>query len=375
MIVHMTRLIAVIQRDLLKFKRNPVVIAVSVVMPLIYLVILGNAFQGKLTKLPMAVVDLDPGPSSRRLMENLRALETGAKTFTITTMKDQKEAIEAVRDGEFKAALIIPREFSRHMVVSDKAEIGLFVDNTDSISAESVRGAVEGALRSIREEYVPIREKGNAAYLRGIDLYGRVDYDQSLIPGVIIMAIFLSTMTTGVFNLVMDRFMGTDESYLLSPVTKSDIVTGLIISGLFITTILAMLVFGLSILVTGASFKGGLEQYLSIFLVIILTSAGLLGMMFILLGRANHPRIVGVFSGFLNVIFYFPSGAIYPIDSFPPWLKAFAKVNPETYAVDALKSLIFKNVGISAISGDIAFLAIFAAITMTMAIATFKRTL
>jgi len=136
-----------------------------------------------------------------------------------------------------------------------------------------------------------------------------------------------------------------------------------------------MLVFGLSILVTGESFKGGLEQYLSIFLVIILTSAGLLGMMFILLGRANHPRIVGVFSGFLNVIFYFPSGAIYPIASFPPWLKAFAKVNPETYAVDALKSLIFKNVGISAISGDIAFLAIFAAITMTMAIATFKRTL
>lgn len=371
----MTRLIAVIERDLLKFKRNPVVIAVSVVMPLIYLVILGNAFQGKLTKLPMAVVDLDPGPSSRRLMENLRALETGAKTFTITTMKDQKEAIEAVRDGEFKAALIIPREFSRHVVISDKAEIGLFVDNTDSISAESVRGAVEGALRAIREEYVPIREKGNATYLRGIDLYGRVDYDQSLIPGVIIMAIFLSTMTTGVFNLVMDRFMGTDESYLLTPVTKSDIVTGLIISGLFITTILAMLVFGLSILVTGASFKGGLEQYLSIFLVIILTSAGLLGMMFILLGRANHPRIVGVFSGFLNVIFYFPSGAIYPIASFPPWLKAFAKVNPETYAVDALKSLIFKNVGISAISGDIAFLAIFAAITMTMAIATFKRTL
>ena len=90
---------AVIQRDLLKFKRNPVVIAVSVIMPLIYLVILGNAFQGKLTKLPMAVVDLDPGPSSRRLMENLRALETGAKTLTITTMKDQKEAIEAVREA------------------------------------------------------------------------------------------------------------------------------------------------------------------------------------------------------------------------------------------------------------------------------------
>jgi len=371
----MTKLIAVIQRDLLKFKRNPVVIAVSVVMPLIYLVILGNAFQGKLTNLPLAVVDLDSGPSSRRMMENLRALETGAKTFTISTMKDQREVIEAVRDGRFKAALIIPPGFSRHVVVSEKPEIGLFVDNTDSISAEAIRGAVDGALRSIREEYAPIREKGEGLYLRGIDLYKKVDYDQSLIPGVVIMAIFLATLTTGVFNLVMDRFMGTDESYLLTPLTKSEIVAGLITSGLFITTILAMLVFGLGMLVTGASFTGGVEQYIAILLVIILTGAGLLGMMFILLGRADHPRIVGVFSGFLNVIFYFPSGAIYPIASFPPWLRAFAKVNPEAYAVDALKSVIFKSAGFTAISLDIAFLSVFALLMTFLAILTFKRTL
>lgn len=371
----MTRLFAVIERDLLKFRRNPVVIAVSVVMPLIYLVILGNAFQGKLTNLPLVVVDLDSGPSSRRLMEDLRALEKGAKTFTIVTMKDQRNAIDAVRDGRFKAALIIPPDFSRHTVVSDRADIGLFVDNTDSISAEALRGAVDGALRSIREEYVPIREKGENTYLRGIDLYGKVDYDQSLIPGVVIMAIFLATMTTGVFNLVMDRFMGIDESYLLTPLSKGEIVVGLIISGLFITTILAALVFGLSLIVTGASLKGGPVQYAYILIVIILIALGLMGMMFILLGRANHPRIVGVFSGFLNVIFFFPSGAIYPIASFPGWLRAFAKVNPEAYAVNALKAIMFKNVGFPAISADILFLSGFATVMTALAIATFKRTL
>ena len=34
---------------------------------------------------------------------------------------------------------------------------------------------------------------------------------------------------------------------------------------------------------------------------------------------ASHPRLVGAFAGFLNVILFFPSGAIYPIESFPPW--------------------------------------------------------
>jgi ABC-2 type transport system permease protein len=80
-------------------------------------------------------------------------------------------------------------------------------------------------------------------------------------------------------------------------------------------------------------------------------------------------------SGFLNVILFFPSGAIYPIASFPEWLKAFAKVNPEAYAVDALKSILFKGERISDISGDIIFLLIFTFVMMTIAIGTFKRTL
>jgi ABC-2 type transport system permease protein len=98
-------------------------------------------------------------------------------------------------------------------------------------------------------------------------------------------------------------------------------------------------------------------------------------MMFIILGRANHPRVVGLLGGFLNVIFFFPSGAVYPIESFPNWLRAFAKINPEAYAVHALKALIFKGAGIVAIRGDLIYLSIFTAIMLTFATLTFKRTL
>ena len=41
-------------------------------------------------------------------------------------------------------------------------------------------------------------------------------------------------------------------------------------------------------------------------------------MTFSMLGRAGRPRLVGTFSGFLNEILFFPSGAIYPVESFPP---------------------------------------------------------
>ena len=183
----MVRLLAVIERDLKKFKRNPVVIAMSILMPIIYLVILGNSFQGKLLGLPVAVVNQDTGPFAKRVVENLRAVAAGPSTFLLLSMKDQKEAIDGIKDGRYKAALIIPPDFSKRVSQKGRPEIGLFLDNTDGISAETIRNIVDGAIRSIKTEYVPIREKTDETALRSIDLYGKVDYYQSLVPGVVIM--------------------------------------------------------------------------------------------------------------------------------------------------------------------------------------------
>jgi len=371
----MTRLLAVIERDLKKFRRNPVVLAMSILMPIIYLLILGNSFQGKLVDLPVAVVSQDTGPYAKRLMENLRAIQAGPKTFSLFSVNDEQEAVGGVKDGRYKAAVIIPEDFSKKVTLQGRPEVGLFLDNTDSISSETIRNLLDSALLSIQAEYVPIRERTDIVLLRDINLYSKVDYYQSLVPGVVIMAIFLGTLTTGAFNLVMDRFMGIDESYLLTPLTKSHIVSGLVISGLSITTAIATLIFFVSIVITGIPLSKGVHQCIPLFIVIILTTLCLLSLMFVILGRVGHPRIVGILSGFLNVILFFPSGAIYPIASFPGWLKSFAKINPEAYAVDALKSILFKDAGIGTITGDLTFLTLFTAVMMTLSILTFKRTL
>jgi ABC-2 type transport system permease protein len=371
----MIKLLAVIERDMKKFMRNPVVILMSLLMPLLYLVILGNSFQGKFKGLPIVVVNQDPGTYATRIIENLRALEAGPKTFKLLELEDQGLAVEGVRNGTYKAALLIPPDFSKRIILKRKPEVGLFLDNTDNISAEAIRNAIGGGISSIRQEYFPIREKADEIYLRSIDLYVMVDYYQSLVPGVVIMAIFLGTMISGVFNLVMDKFLGINESYLLAPVSRGTIVLGLIISGLTITTVTALAVFGTSMLITGIPFSRGINQILSIVIVVVLTTMALLSMMFVFLGRANHPRVVGIFSGFLNVIFFFPSGAVYPVETFPDWLKAFAKINPEAYAVHALKTVLFKGAGFRVIGGDITFLIAFIAIMMSLAIVTFKRTL
>jgi ABC-2 type transport system permease protein len=347
----------------------------SIIMPILYLVILGNSFQGKLHNLPLIIVNHDEGEYARKFIANLRAVEAGPRTLSLITGGDDRNAIRGVDAGTYKAALIIPREFSRNIIARSLPGLGLFVDNTDGISSETIRAVVAGALQAVSVQYKTIRDTPGTPVFDSTQLYTKVDYSQSLVPGVVIMAIFLGALTTGAFNLVMDRFLGVEESYMLTPLTKADIVLGLIISGLAVTTVIALVILLASTLITGLPFTRVFSNPLPLLAIIVLTTLSLQSLMFVLLGRIHHPRIVGILSGFMNVILFFPSGAMYPVASFPGWLKTFSFINPEAYAVRALKSVIFKGSSMAVIGNDLLFLAGFTVVMMSLAIVTFKRTL
>jgi len=91
--------------------------------------------------------------------------------------------------------------------------------------------------------------------------------------------------------------------------------------------------------------------------------------------RVNDPLVPRAIFGVLNTLLFFPSGAVYPINAFPKWMKVITVVDPFTYAVHGFKSLILKNTGLAAIGSDLAFLVCFALLAMGAATMLFRRTL
>src|SRR5579885_901378 len=367
---------AIMRRDLIKLSKSPALIVTSVVMPILFLLIFGNSLEGQLKHLPLVIVNQDHGHYGLRVMEKMQALAAGPRTIDLTYMSNPGRALEDVRDGRYKAALIIPPDFSRDVVAGRVAELGLFGDNVDSISIAALQGAIAQAAAAIRTDFVSAREpKLDQIVLRPSNLFTTVDYDRSLLPGVIVMALFMGSMTSGVFNWIMDRFSGVTEAYLVTPLSPWNIAGGILASSVVATTGEAILVLFAGLALTGGGIGGGGAAMAMLCGVIVLTGTGLLSMMFAMYSRASNPRLIGGPAGFLNVILFFPSGAIYPIESLPHWLRAFTAWNPETHAVRALKSVMFKGANFSAISGDVAFLAIFTAIMLLLAGLTLKRSL
>ena len=63
----MNRMMAIIEREMRKFFRSPALMMASMIFPLVQLIVLGNAFGGKIRDAKMGVVDEDHGTQAIRI--------------------------------------------------------------------------------------------------------------------------------------------------------------------------------------------------------------------------------------------------------------------------------------------------------------------
>jgi len=370
----MSRMWAIVERELRRFRRSPILIVVSMIFPLAQLVILGYAFGGNVKHLKVAVVDQDHGLPAVKIRELAQAASSGARTIDLIDYADEGQAVTDLRNGRVNGVLTIPPEFSRRVLVKNEPRVALIEDNTDNVVANALAGTLNGLLVSYNEPPTPVRVTGKAT-LDVVEVYPYVPYIQYLLPGIVVMSIFMMVMIGGGIIFIDDKARGLHEGYLVTPITKLELIAGFNVSG----TIKAV-VAGLTIAVIGSLIAGVPNpldplRFVRLFVVIVVTAFALISMMFLIMVRVTDPLMPRAIFGLLNTVLYFPSGAVYPQQGFPAWMQVIAKVDPFTYAVHAFKSLLLKNTGMDAITGDLLYLVAFSAVAMTAATSLFKRTL
>ena len=370
----MYRILAIVEREMRRFRRSPLLIVMSMIFPLAQLVVLGYAFGGNVKHLTLAVVDQDHGLPAVRIRELANAVSSGAQTIDLVDYSDSGAALHALRNGDVNGVLMIPPEFSRRSLQGNAPRIALVSDNTDNFVFASLSATMNSVVAAFNEPATESRISTKAG-LDVVEIYPYVPYIQYLLPGSITMSIFMMVMIGGGIIYIDDKARGLHEGYLVTPVTKFELIAGFNLSG----TLKACLA-GAVITIIGSYIAGIPDpldpmRLLRTFLVVVVTSLALISLMFLLMVRVSDPLAPRAMFGLLNTVLYFPSGAVYPQQGFPGWMQVIAKLDPFTYSVHAFKSLLLKDTGFSAISFDLLYLAIFSAVAMTAATLLFKRTL
>jgi ABC-2 type transport system permease protein len=370
----MNRMFAIIEREMRKFFRSPTLMIMSLMMPILQLLIMGNAFGGKIVGTHVAIVDYDHGPQAVRLREAFDAVAVNIKTFTTVEYTSELQAREDVRTGKIDAAVIIPAQYSRRVYAQNAPNVGLVVDNSDQFTSGSLESEMQLVINAVTAPAIQPR-LANSVALEIVELYPYVNYLKFLLPATVAMAMYISVMIGGGMLYIDDKARGVHEGYLVTPITKIELVFGMNIAGAMKATLA-----GICLTVIG-SFMAGLGVVFNpmadfeLLLLILATSIAFNGMMFLLMVRVNDPLVPRAMFGVLNVLLFYPSGAMYPIAAFPRWLQAMAVVDPFTYAIHGFKAILLKDGGLIAIRGDLLFLFAFGIGTLLVATPLFKRTL
>lgn len=372
----MHRTWAIIEREMRRFRRSPMLIVVSMVFPLIQLVVLGYAFGGNIRHLRIGVVDHDHSVPAVKMRELCGAVAANAQTFETVLYADEGRALDDLRNGHLNGVLTIPPDFSRRALAKNAPRVALISDNTDSFVAATLNGTFTGLVGAYNRP--PVDPKGRLSpevTLDMVELYPYVPYVQYLLPGSIVMSIFMMVMIGGGIIFVDDKARGLHEGYLVTPITKLELIAGFNLSGTFKAVLAGAVLMTIGSVIAGVPHPFEPLRMIRLLVVIFTSAFALVSMMFLLMARMSDPLLPRAMFGVLNTLLFFPSGAVYPQQAFPGWMRAIAMVDPFTYAVHAFKSLLLKNTGFGAIGYDLAYLVIFGVVSMSAATLLFKRTL
>ena len=206
--------------------------------------------------------------------------------------------------------------------------------------------------------------------LVGFSLAEEDDVLNRVAPGLLaVFVLFFTFMLTGV-GFLRERAQGTLERLQTTLVGSFDIMVGYMLGFLIFAVVQAAVILAFTIFVLRIEYIGSLWEVAAI-LFLVVTVAVSLGIF--ISSFANNEFQVIQFIPIVLAPQIFLSGVIIPVEQMPTLFEWFSVVLPLTYAVDALREIMLRGTGLTALWPNLAALGAFSLALLTAAVATLRR--
>ena len=327
---------ALMKKEALQVLRDPSSILIAFVLPLILLFIFGYGLSLDSKHVKTAIVLEDHGPMAESFYQ------TFAATDYIDAIRfDHRDTAEqAIIDGQVRAILVVPNNFTRQIAGGHGAKVQLLTDGSETNTATILQNYVQGVVA--RWSAHQSRDGQMQAGII-IDAKSRVYFNaemntrNALIPGsiVLIMAIIGIMLTSLVVAREWER--GTMEAMLATPVRKIDMIVGKLLTYYLLGMGSTMVCTLIGIFLFGVPFRGSVfAMFLvsSVFLCVALVQGYLISTITKNQFLASQASLVIAF-----LPNYILSGVLFEISSMPLAIRVLTYIFPARYYVTSLQTI------------------------------------
>jgi ABC-2 type transport system permease protein len=201
---------------------------------------------------------------------------------------------------------------------------------------------------------------------------GGLRYLDFMAPGVLAQSVMFGSIFYGI-SVISERDQGVLQKFLVSPAQRVALVAGRALSSTLRGLVQAVLVYSIAFAM-GVGLQFDVWRMAGVLLAVMLGAA--IFCTFSLVAACivkSRERFMGI-GQMLTMPLFLASNAIYPLSLMPQWLQILARINPLSYQVDLLRSLMVRGgLSVLGLGTDAAVLVLWLAVLIAIATKLYPR--
>jgi ribosome-dependent ATPase len=366
------RVWAYARREGMEIKRDPIRVAFALFGPVILMIAFGFGITFDVEDLSYAVLDRDQTPESRAYLENL----SGSPYFLERSPLDHYDDLEKrMRSGQLTFAVEIPPDFGKDLKRGRRPQVGIWLDGTNPVRAETARGYILGVHQFYLEQLGRNAANRTAAALSPA-IETRFRYNQefksvyAIVPGSFMMLLmWIPAMMTSA-GVVREKEMGSITNLYATPVTGLEFLLGKQIPYILFALLNFVTFVLLAVFLFEVPVKGSLPALVAGALLYVVATTGL-GLLMSAFMKTQIAAIYGtaIVSVVPAVNF---SGLFVPVASLTEGAKTFGQIFPSRYFQQIGLGTFTKSLGFSELSHPFLILVLLIFIYLLLALSLLK---
>jgi ABC-2 type transport system permease protein len=374
-----------LRKEFLQIFRDRFMVAQLLLMPIIQLLLLGNAATFEIKTTRMYVVDRDHSETSRGLVDRLQA---SGRFVVVGASPSTSVGDEWLLERRTDVILGIPTDFERGVMRTRTADVQLVFNAENGAAAgvtQSYAAQIIAAYASeLGAELTPLvtASAGDNRVARAtvsaqpIEVRARgwynpdLNYHDYMVPGILVQLVTVVGTLMTAMNIVREKELGTLDQLSVTPLSQGAFMAAKLIP----FWIIALVELTLGLLV--ARFVFHIPMLGSIGLIFAAASIYLfaalgIGLFISTLVETQQQAMFVTF--FIVMIYLLMSGLFTPIRSMPVWAQWMAELNPVKHFIEIMRAVLLKGAGARDIARPVGILAVFGVAVLTLAIRQYGR--
>lgn len=369
------RIFAIVKRILAELLRDKRSLALMLLAPILIMWLMNIMFSANSdTKIKLAAVDVP-----QIVQKNLEK----TSDVSIVEYSSQTVAKEKLQENKVDALIVYREKANTYNVTYANTDATKTALTKQALNVALTKEKITGLSQAIQKLEVVINNikptstkalfvtAGNKTKINSYYKYGNSDtnFFNKIVPILMGFFVFFFVFLISGMALLRERTSGTLDRLLATPVKRSEIVFGYLISYGMVSIVQTTIIVLATIWLLKIEVVGSI---LSIILISVLLAMVALAFGILMSTLAGSEFQMMQFIPLVVVPQIFFSGII-PLNSMATWVQYIGKVLPLTYTGDALTKIIMYGDGLNQLIGDIIALLIFLLVLVALNVVGLKR--